>query len=109
MSGCVVAADIPLEMEDMFTDVIIPLRQDMTAEEVQDTLLQYMNDKKRLAWMAAEAFKRARENWTCRNKVDRLLEAAAKIRSGKRGYWFPFGFSTDCSRQYSSHHKPSWC
>ncbi|KAJ3288337.1 hypothetical protein HDU79_004946, partial [Rhizoclosmatium sp. JEL0117] len=33
MSGCVVAANLPIEMEDIFRDVVIPLRLDMTAEE----------------------------------------------------------------------------
>ncbi|KAJ3416174.1 hypothetical protein HDV05_002819 [Chytridiales sp. JEL 0842] len=100
LSGCVVAADIPLEMEFMFEDAIIPLRPNMTPEEIQHTIEPYLEDKDRLAKMAVKAFRRAREHWTCRNKVDRLLKAAAKIRSGERGYWFPYGFSVGC-RSYS--------
>jgi hypothetical protein len=98
MSGCVVAADVPFEMEAMFQDVIIPLRQDMTDAEIQETIEPYLKNKDRLAWMAATAFRRAREQWTCRNKVDRLLTAAAKIKSGDRGMWFPFGFSVGCRK-----------
>ncbi|ORY38762.1 hypothetical protein BCR33DRAFT_853747, partial [Rhizoclosmatium globosum] len=96
LSGCVVAADIPLEMEEIFRDVTIPLRLDMNAEEVNDILQVYLADKERLAWMAREAFYRARQHWTCRNKVDRLIESAARLLNGDKGYWFPFGFSAGC-------------
>ncbi|KAJ3077137.1 hypothetical protein HDU98_007522 [Podochytrium sp. JEL0797] len=108
MSGCVVAADVPIEMEDMFRDVMIPLTPDMTAKQIQDTLDVYLNDLPRLRWMAQEAFVRARRHWTCRNKVDRLLEAAGRVVAGEKGYWFPFGFSATC-RDYQGGVKTPWC
>ncbi|KAJ3291112.1 hypothetical protein HDU79_002692 [Rhizoclosmatium sp. JEL0117] len=95
-SGCVVAADVPIEMEEMFRDVVIPLRKEMTAEEVNEVVQEYLKDKERLAWMAEEAFHRARQHWTCKNRVDRLLEVSARVLRGERGYWFPFGFSATC-------------
>ncbi|ORY40973.1 hypothetical protein BCR33DRAFT_787202 [Rhizoclosmatium globosum] len=95
-SGCVVAADVPIEMEEMFRDVVILLRKEMTAEEVNEVVQEYLKDKERLAWMAEEAFYRARQHWTCRNRVDRLLEVSARVLRGERGYWFPFGFSATC-------------
>ncbi|KAI8607711.1 hypothetical protein BC830DRAFT_89419 [Chytriomyces sp. MP71] len=98
MSGCVVAADIPLEMEDMFKGVVIPLSAAMSVEEINARLQEYLADKERLAWMAMEAFRRARTHWTCRNKVDRLIEAAERVVEGERGYWFPFGFSATCRK-----------
>ncbi|KAJ3320535.1 hypothetical protein HDU76_000276 [Blyttiomyces sp. JEL0837] len=111
LSGCVVAADIPIEMESMFQDVVIPLRADMTAIEIQEALGPYLNDTEKLTWMAVEAFKRARGSWTCRNKVERLLEGAARVKRGERGYWFPFGFSATC-RKYGNgkmEYVPEWC
>ncbi|ORY23343.1 hypothetical protein BCR33DRAFT_135266 [Rhizoclosmatium globosum] len=108
MSGCVVASDIPIEMEDMFRDVVIPLRQDMTAEEVNQVVHAYLLDKEKLEWMAREAFYRARQHWTCRNKVDRLLEVSAKVLQGEKGYWFPFGFSALC-RTFVSADRAMWC
>ncbi|KAJ3403439.1 hypothetical protein CcCBS67573_g06582 [Chytriomyces confervae] len=110
MSGCVVAADIPLEMEEMFRNVVIPLRADMSVQEINQVLQEYLQDKERLAWMAVEAFKRARMHWTCRNKVDRLLEAAERVVRGERGYWFPFGFSSTC-RRFGKDDKwiSDWC
>ncbi|KAJ3203366.1 hypothetical protein HDU82_006639 [Entophlyctis luteolus] len=110
MSGCVVASDIPLEMEDIFKDVVIPLEPDMTPGEINNILQVYLADKERLAWMAMEAFKRARMHWTCRNKVDRLLEAAERVVRGDRGYWFPFGFSGGCRRFGKGDSKRTeWC
>ncbi|KAJ3331877.1 hypothetical protein HDU76_001965 [Blyttiomyces sp. JEL0837] len=112
LSGCVVAGDIPLEMENTFRDVVIPLRLDMSASEIQATLDEYVHDTERLAWMAVEGFRRARAVWTCRAKVDRLLEAAGKIKGGEKGYWFPFEFSATC-REYpwsrNEEDKSPWC
>ncbi|ORY42335.1 hypothetical protein BCR33DRAFT_767196 [Rhizoclosmatium globosum] len=114
MSGCVVAADIPLEMESVFKGVVIPLRADMEVEEINDVLQRYLKDKERLARMAMEAFRRARSLWTCRNKVDRLLEAAEMVVSGERGYWFPFEFRGTCrlfeeGGGAGGKHMTEWC
>ncbi|KAI9353721.1 hypothetical protein BDR26DRAFT_890178 [Obelidium mucronatum] len=110
MSGCVVAADIPLEMESMFQNVVIPLRPDMTAEDINNVLQGYLRDKERLAWMAMEAFKRARMHWSCRNKVDRLIQAAEMVVEGERGYWFPFGYKATCRRfGEESQYTTEWC
>ncbi|ORY38784.1 hypothetical protein BCR33DRAFT_741292 [Rhizoclosmatium globosum] len=110
LSGCVVASDIPIEMESMFRDVVIPLRLDMTAHEVNSVLEDYLSRPERLAWMAREAFYRARQHWTCRNKVDRLLEASERVLKGEKGYWFPFGFSATCRKYPFAPDKNSeWC
>ncbi|KAJ3028508.1 UNVERIFIED_CONTAM: hypothetical protein HDU68_001504 [Siphonaria sp. JEL0065] len=108
MSGCVVAADIPLEMENMFRNVVIPLKASMSIEQINETLQEYLKDKARLSWMAQEAFKRARANWTCRNKVNRLLEAAEMVVGGDRGYWGPFCFSSTF-RKFDSNTGTEWC
>ncbi|ORY31196.1 hypothetical protein BCR33DRAFT_551353 [Rhizoclosmatium globosum] len=110
LSGCVVASDIPLEMEDIFRDVVIPLRVDMGVHEINEILQTYLQDTKRLRWMAREAFKRARMHLTCRNKVDRLLQAAAMVLRGERGYWFPFGFSATCRKFWTGDkYTTEWC
>ncbi|KAJ3070916.1 hypothetical protein HDU98_006052 [Podochytrium sp. JEL0797] len=110
LSGCVVASDVPYEMQDVFKDVMIPLSVDMTVDEINDTLQTYLQDKERLRWMAMEAFRRARAQWTCRNKVDRLLEAAEMVASGQRGYWMPFGFLAGCRRfGEGEEYVTEWC
>ncbi|KAI9353720.1 hypothetical protein BDR26DRAFT_814962 [Obelidium mucronatum] len=110
MSGCVVASDIPLEMEDLFKDVVIPLNVKMSVDQINSILQEYLQDKDKLEWMAREAFKRARMHWTCRNKVDRLIQAAARVLEGERGYWFPFGYSATCRKFWTeAKYETEWC
>ena len=83
MSGCVVASDMPFEMEEVFRGVVIPLRQDMSAQEVQDVLEEYAGDKERLARMAGEATTEGRELlkvFTRESRVEAIAAAAGLVR-----------------------------
>lgn len=114
LSGCVVASDIPTEFEELFSNVIIKLNASMTAEEIDSVLRQALERPDLLEQMAIEAFKRARSYFSCKRKVDKLLEAASRYMNGERGYWFPYGYSATC-RSYATESKyyqenyPAWC
>ena len=112
LSGCVVASDIPHEMEHVFRGVVIELSDSMSESEIDKILGDALADPERLAEMALEAHKRARVYFNCRNKVDKLLQVASKYMDGEKGYWFPDGYSAVC-RSYSTDPKkkfaPAWC
>lgn len=97
LSGCVVASDIPSEMEDqVFKDAVIELHQGMTEEDINDVLQEALQDLDNLQRMAVKAFKLARQHFSCKHKVDRLLEVVARYKRGEVGYWFPYGNNSQC-------------
>ncbi|KAI9346021.1 hypothetical protein DFJ73DRAFT_960679 [Zopfochytrium polystomum] len=109
LSGCVVASDMPDEMEDeVFRGVIIRLERHWDGQRIKQELEWYLKRPQLLDRMAIEAFKRAREHLVCEKRVDRLLQLAARARRGDVGYWFPYGFTGGC-REYTDQRKPDWC
>ncbi|KXS09871.1 hypothetical protein M427DRAFT_160122 [Gonapodya prolifera JEL478] len=106
LSGCVVASDVPHEMQnEVFRGVIIQLDAEWSVERIQEEFDWYLERPKLLRSMAAEAFKRARAELTCTRKVDRLLQSAARARRGDVGYWFPYGLVAGC-RRYGGYGSP---
>jgi hypothetical protein len=73
LSGCVVASDIPSEMESLFRGVVIELDARMSEAEIDGILRRALSDPVRLQEMAVEALRRARRMFSCKNKVDKLL------------------------------------
>lgn len=114
LSGCVVASDIPSEMEYIFRGVVIELDARMTEQEIDLKLRGALQDPVQLQQMAVEAMYRARNIFNCKSKVDKLLEAVARYQIGERGYWFPDGFSATCrsyanDKKFKEYNYPPWC
>ena len=113
LAGCVVASDLPYEMEELYSDVIIVLPQNATQEQVAAVMNAALSDEAELQRKAARALKIGLEHYTCHRKAERVLNAVQRFRNGFRGYHFPYGFSSGCQNYhfYEQHHKSSnlWC
>ena len=96
MVGCVPAADLPFEMEEIFREVVIPLSVDMTAGEINEVITKALQDPLDLQKRAAKGLILARKYFSCQKKTERALFLMDEYRNGFRGYYFPYGYRLGC-------------
>lgn len=92
MAGCVVAADLPFEMEELLRDAMVVLEADDSPQAIADKVNAALADPSTLRVKAARGMRLARQHFTCEHKLERILDEAWDYKSGGRGYHFPFGF-----------------
>ena len=111
MSGCVVAADLPYEMEDILSEAMIVLQPDDTAQDIADKVNAALEDPAELQRKAARGIELARQHFTCEHKLERIINAAYEHKTGFRGFHFPFGFRIGCHSYFTSDQRPAhpWC
>mmetsp|Transcript_24596 Transcript_24596/g.40493 ORF Transcript_24596/g.40493 Transcript_24596/m.40493 type:complete len:503 (-) Transcript_24596:219-1727(-) len=108
--GCVVASDLPFEMEEEFRDVIIQLDAADSDKAIQAKLASALADPVELRRKAARAMALAHRYFTCHSKVERMLKYVDDYRKGFRGYYFPFGFRIGCHSYLKPYARPNkWC
>ena len=113
LSGCVVASDLPDEMQELFEGAIIVLEQDASHEQVATTINSALADEVELQRKAVRAYQLGLEHFTCHRKAERILNYVAEFREGYRGYVFPYGFKSRCKNyhflgQHGALMQP-WC
>ena len=110
MAGCVVAADLPFEMEEMFRDVVIVLDKTLSNHQINRILQQNLRDNAELKRKAAKALVLARKYFSCEQKVERMLDTFDEYQRGVRGYNLPFGIRLGChSYTYTLTRPNKWC
>ena len=113
LAGCVVASDLPFEMEELYRDVIIVLPQDASEEHVAEVINAALQDEAELQRKAARALNIGLQHFTCHGKAERVLDAVQEFRDGFRGYIFPFGFRSGCQGYHFLHQRGlalnPWC
>ena len=113
LAGCVVASDLPFEMEDLYKDAIIVLPQNATQDQVAAVMNAALADEAELQRKAALGLHLGLEHFTCHRKAERVLDAVQRFRAGFRGFHFPYGFSSGC-QTYHFNKQPgkasnAWC
>lgn len=96
MVGCVVASDLPFEMEDLFRDTIIVLSPQQTQKEIGRIIQNALDDEEGLRRKAAKGLKLAREYFSCEQRADKIIETMKDYDSGFRGYYLPFSVRYGC-------------
>lgn len=111
MAGCVVAADLPLELEEVLSEAMILLQASDSPQTIADKVNAALADPAGLQRKAARGAQIARQHFTCEHKLERILDAAEEYRAGVRGYHFPFGFRIGCHSYFPSDNRPAhpWC
>lgn len=115
LAGCVVAADVPTEMDLELQKLILPLDAKWNESRIETTLKGYLADTDDLRERSLRSFIYARRHFTCQSKLDNIVDVAERFWAGERGYIFPNGFSAVCRRYgvYPRHdnitYRPPWC
>ena len=113
LAGCVVASDLPFEMEELYKQAIIVLPPDASRERVAAIMNAALTDEAELQRKAARALRIGLEHFTCHRKADRVLDAVQQFRDGFRGYLFPYGFRSGCQNYHFDHQhgraSNPWC
>eukprot|EP00276_Gloeochaete_wittrockiana_P002406 CAMPEP_0184671896 /NCGR_PEP_ID=MMETSP0308-20130426/85777_1 /TAXON_ID=38269 /ORGANISM="Gloeochaete witrockiana, Strain SAG 46.84" /LENGTH=522 /DNA_ID=CAMNT_0027119117 /DNA_START=107 /DNA_END=1675 /DNA_ORIENTATION=+ len=110
LSGCVVASDLPYELEEELRDVVIQLHVNDTDDVIERKLFEALLDPVELRRKASKAMAIAHRQFTCHSKIERLLRYADEYNSGFRGYYFPFGFRMGCHSYLKPLTRPNkWC
>ena len=113
MVGCVVASDLPFEMEEVFRDVVIRIDSRLPEKKIGELIQRALDDETELKRKAAKAMVIARKYFSCERKTERLLENLADYENGLRGYAIPYGFRIGCHSYDISniHHQEQnpWC
>lgn len=110
MSGCVIASDLPFEMEEVFRDIIIPLQSNYTEGELMHVLMEAVKDPVELRRKAAMGIIMAKKYFTCRKKIDSILDIVDEYNKGFRGYKLSFGVRLGCHSYLYPFDKPNvWC
>ncbi len=114
LAGCVVAADLPDEMQELFEGAIIVLDQQASQDEVASTVNAALEDEAELQRKATYAYDLALEHFTCHRKAERILDYVADFRKGFRGYVFPYGFKSRCKNYHFANDQRGlmlqpWC
>lgn len=106
LSGCVIAADIPLDTWSEFEAVIIPIPLEAKPREVADIINAALDDPARLQRLSDGALALARSKFTCDHKVERIVHAGELYHDGRRGFYWPFSVALDCHYYINSWHLP---
>lgn len=111
MSGCVVAADLPLEMQNVLSQAMVILDQQDSPAVIAAKVNAALADPTELLRKATAGISLAQQYFTCEHKLERILDAAGEYRAGQRGYVFPFGFRIGCHSYFPADHRPAnaWC
>ena len=113
LAGCVVASDLPFEMEELYRDAIIVLPQDASEKHVAKIINAALEDEAELQRKAARALHIGLQHFTCHKKAERILDAVQAYRDGFRGYIFPYGFRSGCQNYHFLHQHGlalnPWC
>lgn len=113
LSGCSVTADVPTDMDfpGGVGDLILPLDAEWDVDTLGRKIDEYLADPADLASRSLNSFIFARQHFTCRKKMDLILDLAERYWRGERGYVFQNGFSAVC-RSYGNSdqgYHPPWC
>ena len=113
LAGCVVASDLPDEMQELLKDNMIVIDARATIEEVAEIINAALEDEPELKRKAVRAYQTGMEHFTCQHKAERILDYVSEFRAGYRGYNFPYGFKSSCknyhfSKQHGLNLQP-WC
>lgn len=110
MVGCVVASDLPFEMEELYRDVVIQIDESMTAAEIGKTLKLALGNEDELQRKAAKGILLAKKYFSCEHKVERMLDTYDEYQKGVRGYTLPFGVRLGCHSFMPPLTRPNpWC
>ena len=113
LAGCVVASDLPDEMQELFKDAIIVLDPGASKTEVAKVINAALEDEPELQRKAVHAYHVGMEHFTCHRKAERILEYVAEFRNGYRGYIFPYGFKSSCKNYHFNEQSglllQPWC
>jgi hypothetical protein len=109
-AGCVIAAEMPFEMEEIFEDVIIQIEKNWSFERIQQVLHDALQDEEDLKRRAAKGIVLAKKHFTCEHKLERALYMMNEHNSGFRGYFMPFGVRLGCHNYLPPFDKVNpWC
>lgn len=113
LAGCVVASDLPDEMQELFKDAIIVLDPRATQLEIAKAINAALEDEPELKRKATHAHNIGMEHFTCHRKAERILDYVAEFRTGYRGYVFPYGFKSSCKNYHFNEQRDlllqPWC
>jgi hypothetical protein len=108
-SGCVIASDMPFEMQELLNGVIIELKFDMTPIQINTIIQEALADEQELKRKAARGLKLAQELFWCERKAERMVRLYEDYVDGHRGYYFPFGYRLGCHSYIDSQPSNPWC
>lgn len=110
MSGCVIASDLPFEMEEILKDVIIVLDKSFSPAKINKIIQDALDDPGELKRKAAKGIVLARKHFTCQHKTERMLFLLSEFLNGFRGYYFPYGVRMGCHSYLSPLENVNpWC
>lgn len=110
MAGCVIASDLPFEMEEIFSDIIIVLDSTQPAYDLNKTIRAALDDEKELRRKAAKGMVLARKHFTCEHKTERALFLLNEHNAAFRGYYLPFGVRLGCHSYLPPYDNVNpWC
>ncbi|CDZ97915.1 hypothetical protein [Phaffia rhodozyma] len=112
LSGCVIAGDLPTEMEDELSEFMVVLQPYWSIEQINQVVAKALANPAELQRKALAGFMFAREHLTNLRKVDKAMELfVGGYERGERGYKFPYGFSMRCRSHWGNDDgfRPSWC
>ena len=109
LAGALIISDLPLQDEDFWREVIVPVSSADTDSTLVDTINWWLaHDEEREA-KALHGQLLVAQKYTCDHTIDKLLQGYRRYKEERYGLWFPYPFTYGCMATNNSGGRNPFC